>query len=280
MTPTPRSVPRDEIDVGTVPPTREGSPPAPHRGSRVSQAEHRPLPPHQRPQPAVRRPPRTSGAVRCGVWFYVRSLHPCWVWGGAASSGLPRPLASGQEGAGRVRTGGNLGRDPSSALDASLTIRSLVTQASRFESLRGSGNINLSTNARGDVGRSLSRGPDASNRSRNWSGPHRRTTSRAAAQTGGLHCVESVHSATRALRGPGRRRRSGRRGQAPKGTGWMPRRHPSFGRGRLRNVRGSCPTSVDPGIPETTEGTETSQYLQEKKATAIPSVAASERGTA
>jgi len=60
----------------------------------------------------------------------------------------------------------------------------------------------------------------------------------------------------------------------------MPRRHPSFGRGRLRNVRGSCPTSVDPGIPETTEGTETSQYLQEKKATAIPSVAASERGTA
>ena len=73
---------------------------------------------------------------------------------------------------------------------------------------------------------------------------------------------------------------SGRRGQAPKGTGGMPRRHQHHRRGRLRNVRGSCPTSVDPGIPVQTRGTETSQYPEEEKATATPSVAASERGPA
>jgi len=60
----------------------------------------------------------------------------------------------------------------------------------------------------------------------------------------------------------------------------MPRRHPQTRRGRLRNVRGSCQTSDHPGIPGTTQGTETSQYLVEKKATATPLVAASERGTA
>src|SRR4029079_10156067 len=48
----------------------------------------------------------------------------------------------------------------------------------------------------------------------------------------------------------------------------------------LRNVRGSCPTSVDPGIPEETRGTETSQYPEERKSTETPSVAASERGRA
>ena len=53
-----------------------------------------------------------------------------------------------------------------------------------------------------------------------------------------------------------------------------------FGRGRLRNVRGSCPTSVDPGMPEETRGTETSQYPEERKSTETPSVAASERGPA
>ena len=77
-----------------------------------------------------------------------------------------------------------------------------------------------------------------------------------------------------------RKRGPGRRGQALKGTGGMPRRHQEFGRGRLRKVRGSCPTSVEPGIPEKTQGTETSQYLEEKKSTETPSVAASERGPA
>src|SRR4029077_2910166 len=75
-------------------------------------------------------------------------------------------------------------------------------------------------------------------------------------------------------------RRPDRRGQAPKGTGGMPRRHQQCGRGRLRNVRGSCPTSVDPGMLTETRGTETSQYPEEEKATAIPLVAASERGPA
>jgi hypothetical protein len=73
---------------------------------------------------------------------------------------------------------------------------------------------------------------------------------------------------------------SGRRGQAPKGTGGMPRRHQQCERGRLRNVRGSCPTSVDPGMLTKTRGTETSQYPEEKKSTETPLVAASERGPA
>jgi len=73
---------------------------------------------------------------------------------------------------------------------------------------------------------------------------------------------------------------SGRRGQVPKGTGGMPRRHQQSGRGRLRNARGSCPTSVDPAMPGETRGTETSQYPEEWKSTETPSVAASERGPA
>jgi len=60
----------------------------------------------------------------------------------------------------------------------------------------------------------------------------------------------------------------------------MPRRHQQCERGRLRNVRGSCPTSVDPGMLTKTQGTETSQYLEEKKSTETPLVAASERGPA
>ena len=84
----------------------------------------------------------------------------------------------------------------------------------------------------------------------------------------------------RRVGGVGRRAASGRRGQAHKGTGRMPRRHQRYGRGRLRNVRGSCPTSVDPGMPVETRGTETSQYPEEKKSTETPSVAASERGPA
>ncbi len=45
-----------------------------------------------------------------------------------------------------------------------------------------------------------------------------------------------------------------------------------------RHGRKSSAESI--GRAKPTEGTETSKYLQEKKATAIPSVAASERGTA
>ena len=41
----------------------------------------------------------------------------------------------------------------------------------------------------------------------------------------------------------------GRRGQAPKGTGGMPRRRRQCGRGRLRNARGSGRTRVDPEMP-------------------------------
>ena len=45
---------------------------------------------------------------------------------------------------------------------------------------------------------------------------------------------------------------------------------------------GNAQSSVTESIGDVTrtEGTETSQYLEEKKATAIPLVAASERGTA
>ena len=74
------------------------------------------------------------------------------------------------------------------------------------------------------------------------------------------------------------------------------------GRGRLRYASGSCQASFDPGISESgnraslgnqmaspadefiirmeqTQGTETSQYLEEKKSTETPSVAASEGGS-
>ncbi len=73
------------------------------------------------------------------------------------------------------------------------------------------------------------------------------------------------------------------------------------GRGRLRKARGRCLTTVNPGISEwgnplrlgnqtlsslaecigqvkSTQGTETSKYLQERKSTETPSVAASESG--
>ena len=73
---------------------------------------------------------------------------------------------------------------------------------------------------------------------------------------------------------------SSRCGQASKGVGGMPWRHQKSERGRLRNAWGSCRTSVDPGILTKTQGTETSQYLVEKKSTETPSVVASERGRA
>ena len=73
------------------------------------------------------------------------------------------------------------------------------------------------------------------------------------------------------------------------------------GRCRLRKASGSRQAGFDPGVPEwgnpagvmpshptaeyigrgkLTQGSEPSQYLEEEKATAIPSVAASERGIA
>ena len=73
------------------------------------------------------------------------------------------------------------------------------------------------------------------------------------------------------------------------------------GRCRLRKASGSRQAGFDPGVPEwgnpagvmsshslaeyiglgeQTQGSEPSQYLEEEKATAIPSVAASESGTA
>ena len=69
-------------------------------------------------------------------------------------------------------------------------------------------------------------------------------------------------------------------GQASKGVWGMSWHQKAKGRGRLRKVRGSCQTSFDPGIPELTQGTETSHYLEEEKETSIPSVAASESGEA
>ena len=72
------------------------------------------------------------------------------------------------------------------------------------------------------------------------------------------------------------------------------------GRGRLRKASGSCQASVDPRMSEwgnpgdecrlssseyigrekPTQGSETSQYLQEKKSIEIPPVVASEKGIA
>ena len=43
---------------------------------------------------------------------------------------------------------------------------------------------------------------------------------------------------------------------------------------------GELQTSVDPRIPQSTKGTETSKYLQDEKAKAIALVVASERATA
>jgi hypothetical protein len=71
-----------------------------------------------------------------------------------------------------------------------------------------------------------------------------------------------------------------RRGQAPKGTGGMPRRHQMAGvEGRERSGGAAQRASI-PEYPLETRGTETSQYPEEKKSTETPSVAASERGSA
>ena len=73
---------------------------------------------------------------------------------------------------------------------------------------------------------------------------------------------------------------AGRGGQASKGVWGMSGRQEAVGRGRLRKAGGSRQTGTDPRIPEPTPGTETSQYREEEKATATPSVAASESGPA
>ena len=71
-----------------------------------------------------------------------------------------------------------------------------------------------------------------------------------------------------------------RRGQAPKGTGGMPRRHQMVGvEGRERSG-GAAQRALSPECPPETRGTETSQYPEEEKSTETPSVAASERGRA
>ena len=71
-----------------------------------------------------------------------------------------------------------------------------------------------------------------------------------------------------------------RRGQAPKGTGGMPRRHQMAGvEGRDRSG-GAAQRALIPEYLLETRGTETSQYPEEKKSTETPSVAASERGPA
>ena len=81
-------------------------------------------------------------------------------------------------------------------------------------------------------------------------------------------------------RASGRGRRPDRRGQAPKGTGGMPRRHQDSGVEGCEKSGGAAQRASIPECPSETRGTETSQYPEEKKATATPSVAASERGPA
>ncbi len=73
---------------------------------------------------------------------------------------------------------------------------------------------------------------------------------------------------------------SDRRGQAPKGTGGMPRRHQMVGVGGCEKLGGVAERTLIPRCPLETRGTETSQYPEEEKSTETPSVAASERGRA
>jgi hypothetical protein len=78
----------------------------------------------------------------------------------------------------------------------------------------------------------------------------------------------------------GAERGSGRRGQVPKGTGGMPRRHQMVGVGGRDRPGGAAQRASIPGCPPETRGTETSQYPEERKSTETPLVAASERGRA
>jgi len=60
----------------------------------------------------------------------------------------------------------------------------------------------------------------------------------------------------------------------------MPRRHQDSGVEGCEKSGGAAQRASIPECPRKTQGTETSQYLLERKATATPSVAASERGPA
>jgi len=73
---------------------------------------------------------------------------------------------------------------------------------------------------------------------------------------------------------------SDRRGQAPKGTGGMPRRHQMAGVEGCEKFGGVASQTLIPKCLLETRGTETSQYPEEQKSTETPSVAASERGQA
>jgi hypothetical protein len=75
------------------------------------------------------------------------------------------------------------------------------------------------------------------------------------------------------------RRRSDRCGQAPKGAGGMPRRH-QIRAWKAAISPGELPNEHRARNTRATQGTETSQYLEEKKSTETPLVAASERGRA
>ena len=102
----------------------------------------------------------------------------------------------------------------------------------------------------------------------------------ASEMMGSWAMSDAAGSETFSLRGQGARAGPGRRGQAPKGTGGMPRRHQMAGvEGRDRSGGAAQRASI-PECPPDTRGTETSQYPQEKKSTETPSVAASERGPA
>jgi len=136
------------------PSRREGRRRLPTEVLSASQAEHfhsaSRLTSDRRLAPDVARPGTTRGGGRFRA-FVLRS--PRLLGAGRGSPcGCLAPWSAARRGPGRVWSGGDPGRDLSSASLASLTIRSSVTQASRDESLRGSGNINLSQNARGDVG--------------------------------------------------------------------------------------------------------------------------------
>jgi hypothetical protein len=106
---------------------------------------------------------------------------------------------------------------------------------------------------------------------------------RVARRRPGPDLRQPAPRASRAMDRPSGRfigtRRPDRRGQAPKGAGGMPRRHQirawkaAISPGELLNERRSRDARA-------TQGTETSQYLEEKKSTETPSVAASERGSA
>ena len=209
MTPTPRSAPRGEIDVGTVPPTRRAAAGSPPRFAGLADAalhsvsRHRPATVSYRTSPA----PELAGAGDgSGVSDSIEVPRRSAGCGAGRPGGLPRPLASGQVGAGRVRSGGDPGRDASSALDRVFD-NPVVGHASISNSrvcVVVASNQSLYERA-GRRRASLSRGGRVDPQSRNG------RPARVARRRGPRHrrevCigVEPVRSATRGLRAPGRR---------------------------------------------------------------------------